>query len=96
MLVGMGHCQGGGADSFGQASQSPTSLQSAVFDKQHDAILALQDWRENDNKPNYLISARYKNGNESLGVEYTRKLCQYPEVRLRLRTARSSFHTTFR
>lgn len=81
----MGHCEGGnGADGFGRPQQQDDSLggsgQSAVFDEEHDAILALMRWVENGTAPDSLISASYVNKNKTEGVAFTRLLCPYPQV----------------
>ncbi|GAA6061897.1 hypothetical protein JCM10212_004715 [Sporobolomyces blumeae] len=83
-VPGMAHCSGGnGADSFGAASQKPSELggagQSATFDKKHDAVLAMIDWIENGNAPDELISTKYVNANKSMGIQFQRKLCPYPQ-----------------
>lgn len=72
-VPGMGHCRGGpGAPNFGQASQAPLNTggsgQSSVFDKQHDALLALRAWREEGEKPGVLIGAGYIGMDKRNGV----------------------------
>ncbi|GAA5990883.1 hypothetical protein JCM10908_000063 [Rhodotorula pacifica] len=83
-VPGMGHCRGGpGPFNFGGPGQRQNSLgggsQSAVFDKQHDMVLAMIDWVEKGNAPDQLIAAKYKNDNKTQGIAFTRPICPYPQ-----------------
>ena len=76
----MGHCRGGpGPFNFGGPGQRQDVLgggsQAAVFDKQHDMVLAIIDWVEKGNPPDTLIAAKYKNDNKTQGIAFTRPLC---------------------
>jgi hypothetical protein len=76
----MGHCSGGnGAYNFGAASQKQLATggtgQSSTFDKEHDMVLAMIDWIENDNAPKQIISSSYVQANKTQGVAFQRKLC---------------------
>lgn len=77
---------GNGADGFGRPGQTDDSLggsgQSAVFDPEHDAILALMRWVENGTAPDSLIGASYVDGDRTQGVAFSRILCPYPQVSL--------------
>ncbi|CCO37004.1 putative feruloyl esterase B-1 [Rhizoctonia solani AG-1 IB] len=83
VIPGMGHCQGNGADGLGGSIQSDDSQggngQSMIFDADHDAVLALIRWVENDTAPTSIIGAKYVNSNRTAGVEYSRVLCPYPQ-----------------
>ncbi|KAH8916180.1 tannase and feruloyl esterase [Atractiella rhizophila] len=84
LFAGMPHCRSGnGAYNFGGPGQSDLSingsLQSSVFDAQHDAILALMQWTEKGVAPNEIIGSKYINDNKNEGVKFERKLCPYPQ-----------------
>ncbi|KAG8735066.1 hypothetical protein FRC12_018234 [Ceratobasidium sp. 428] len=84
LIPGMTHCGGGaGADGFGRPQQAEDYLgglgQSLVFDRKHDAILALMDWVEKEKAPDSIIGASYQNGNKTQGVAFTRLFCPYPQ-----------------
>lgn len=84
LIPGMSHCgMGNGADGFGRPGQTDDSLggsgQSAVFDSQHDAVLALMQWVENGTAPDSLIGASYVNGDRTKGVAFSRIFCPYPQ-----------------
>ncbi|KAG8711144.1 hypothetical protein FRC09_020757 [Ceratobasidium sp. 395] len=84
LIPGMTHCGGGtGADGFGRPQQAEDYLgglgQSPVFDRKHDAILALMDWVEKEKAPDSIIGASYQNGNKTQGVAFTRLFCPYPQ-----------------
>ncbi|GAA5983068.1 hypothetical protein JCM10908_000144 [Rhodotorula pacifica] len=82
-IPGMDHCAGGpGPNSFGAVGQRQDVLggsgQPLSNDKEHDMILAMIDWVENNNAPDQLIAVKYKNDNKTQGVSFTRPLCPYP------------------
>ena len=73
MVAGMGHCFGGeGPSSFGQNGQ-----RAPQADAEHDTLLALERWVENDTAPGRFIASRLdsKTGNTSM----TRPICPYPQ-----------------
>jgi feruloyl esterase len=72
-IPGMAHCGGGpGTGNFGQADQVVTAAggqyQSSVFDAQHDALLALRDWREKSQVPGPIVAAKYRGDDKRKGV----------------------------
>ena len=74
-ITGMQHCQGGfGVNSFGQSGSTPP-LQN---DTQHDALLALIQWREAGAAPTQIIATKFNNDKVSNGVNMTRPVCPYP------------------
>ena len=73
MVAGMGHCFGGeGPSSFGQNGQ-----RAPQADAEHDTLLALERWVENDAAPEQFVASRLdsKTGN----VTMTRPICPYPQ-----------------
>ena len=73
MVAGMGHCFGGeGPSSFGQNGQ-----RAPQADAEHDTLLALERWVENDTAPGQFIASRLdsKTGNATM----TRPICPYPQ-----------------
>ncbi|CAE6505373.1 unnamed protein product [Rhizoctonia solani] len=84
MLPGVGHCGGGpGANAFGGAGQKGITRggqgQSHVFDARHDMILATMAWVEKDVPPESLVGVKYVNDNVTLGTEFNRLFCPYPQ-----------------
>ncbi|KAI5474312.1 hypothetical protein MNV49_003621 [Pseudohyphozyma bogoriensis] len=77
-VPGMGHCQGGyAANAFGSGRPG----NQAVADKEHDMVLALMDWTENGNAPEYIVGSSYVNSTvgAASGIAFQRKLCPYPK-----------------
>lgn len=80
VVPGLGHCRDGpGPGSFGGPGQRQDVLggaaQAAVFDKEHDMLLAMIDWVEKGKAPDSIIAAKYKNNNKTEGIAFTRPLC---------------------
>ncbi|ORY89735.1 Tannase/feruloyl esterase [Leucosporidium creatinivorum] len=80
----MNHCRGGHAAwNFGGPGQRDSSQNgtatSAVFDRDHDMILALMDWVELGVAPDAFIGTKYIEDDRRLGIEFQRKLCPYPQ-----------------
>jgi Tannase and feruloyl esterase len=75
MVPGMQHCIGGpGPSLFGQFSVIPGKTPK-------DSIyLALEQWVEKGVAPDQIITAKFKDGDPSKGIEMTRPLCPYPQV----------------
>ena len=79
-----GHCgYGPGAWNVGVAAQFDITKggggQDAQHDAEHDMVLALIDWVEKDKAPDHLIGAHYIGDDKRNGVEFTRKLCPWPQ-----------------
>ncbi len=72
MVPGMQHCGGGpGATSFGLGDAART-------DAGHE-VASLVQWVENGQAPDRPIATKYRDGDETKGVEMTRPLCAYPK-----------------
>ncbi|KAI5478525.1 feruloyl esterase-like protein [Pseudohyphozyma bogoriensis] len=80
-VPGMGHCSSGaGANAFGGEGQRAKGMPPLVEDSpKYDILMAMVDWIEQDTAPDYLIAASYVKNNATLGTQYTRKLCPYPQ-----------------
>jgi len=76
MVPGMGHCGGGpGPNQFYNGTFSPVPA-----DVQHNSLLALQRWVEEDVAPQQIIATKYVNDDPAHGVAQTRPLCVFPRV----------------
>ncbi|MGJ7511263.1 tannase/feruloyl esterase family alpha/beta hydrolase [Variovorax sp. GT1P44] len=77
-VPGMGHCSsitgGAGLGDFGQAYSS-----FVPKDKDHDVILKLVDWVENNSAPDSLIATRYSDPSGS-AIAMERPICTYPAI----------------
>ncbi|KAF2638410.1 feruloyl esteras-like protein B [Massarina eburnea CBS 473.64] len=73
-VSGTEHCgMGDGASSIGQDISSYASL-----DPSENILMAMVDWIEKGVAPETVTGTRFKNGTQSLGVEYKRAHCRYP------------------
>jgi feruloyl esterase len=85
MVPGMQHCYAGpGPNFFGQFDPSAltanTDQVSLAMDPQHNIFLALQQWVEEDTKPEGIIATKYFDDSDPrAGVKMTRPLCPYPQ-----------------
>lgn len=84
-VPGMLHCSGAVGDApwfFGggdAASLGPDVYGVPGFrDSEHDAVLALMKWVEEDVAPQWLVATKYVNDTVDLGVRRQRKICPYP------------------
>jgi feruloyl esterase len=88
LVPGMGHCQGTPTDVnapwyFAGANQAPSLGQTAYgvpgfTDKEHDVMLALMAWVEEDTAPTEIIATKYVNDTKHDEVLRQRALCMYP------------------
>ncbi|KAI5451864.1 hypothetical protein NCC49_001166 [Naganishia albida] len=79
-IPGMYHCNGGlGANAFGGGGQRSGGTPPLAVDSKHDVLAAMVNWVENGQAPTELIAAKYTNNNVTQGVQFTRKLCPYPQ-----------------
>ncbi|KAF2859141.1 putative ferulic acid Esterase/Feruloyl esterase [Piedraia hortae CBS 480.64] len=87
LVPGMQHCRGTAANApwyFAGANQAG-SINSYMYsvpsfsDAQHDALLALMAWVEQDTAPDRIIATKWVNDNPTLGVEAQRPICPYPK-----------------
>ncbi|KAK0542560.1 hypothetical protein OC846_006699 [Tilletia horrida] len=95
LVPGMAHCRlGDGPWNFGGAAQTDMGARPLSYDAKHDATLALFDWVEKGEEPEYIVGAAYKTREEQAGyqtttsirddrrfqygVKNTRKLCPWP------------------
>ena len=72
-IPGMAHCGGGlGTGNFGQADQVVSAAggayQSKQFDAEHDALLALRNWRERQQAPGKIIASKFNGDDIKKGV----------------------------
>lgn len=76
MVPGMGHCAGGpGANVFNGAGAG-----GAPMDKDHDVVVALENWVEKGVAPDHIIATKFQGDNPANPVAFTRKLCVYPDI----------------
>ncbi|KAF2656272.1 tannase-domain-containing protein [Lophiostoma macrostomum CBS 122681] len=84
-VPGMLHClqSNGDAPWYFGAGEQPGILGFDMYgvpgfrDAQHDAVLALIKWVEEDMAPDHIIATKYVNDTVSLGVKRQRKVCKY-------------------
>ena len=78
MVPGMSHCaMGPGANAFGQGVFAPSLHDNAAY----DMTRALETWVEEGIAPNKIIATKYIDNKPEKGVEFSRPLCPYPQVR---------------
>lgn len=76
----MNHCNGGdGANAIGGNNQRSAGMPPLKTDAAHDVLAAMVDWVENGKAPTQLIATKYNKNNVTQGVQFTRKLCPYPQ-----------------
>ncbi|RDW63653.1 hypothetical protein BP6252_11198 [Coleophoma cylindrospora] len=82
LIPGMQHCQNsvgdapwylGGAQTLANVTGVP-----GFEDKEHDALLALMDWVEKGNAPDYIITTKWQNDDPKQAVVRQRPVCKYP------------------
>ncbi|KAK5633597.1 hypothetical protein RRF57_009311 [Xylaria bambusicola] len=84
LIPDMGHCSGSvtGPWYLAAGSQPLTGATHSVpgyEDAEHDIILAMMNWVENDEAPDHLIATKFVGDNAALGVQSQRPLCVYPK-----------------
>ncbi|RAH73784.1 tannase and feruloyl esterase [Aspergillus aculeatinus CBS 121060] len=89
-VPGMEHCTSTPSDQdapyYMNGDSQAGSLSGTIFgvpgfnDSKHDLILAMVDWVENDNAPDYLIPTKYKNDVVADGVDKQRPICPWPSL----------------
>ncbi|KAI1263567.1 feruloyl esterase B precursor [Xylariaceae sp. FL1019] len=84
LIPDMGHCSGSttgpsyiaaGSQALGGATHSVPGYEDA----EHDIILAMMKWVEEDEAPDHLIATKFVNDTAGLGVQSQRPLCVYPK-----------------
>ncbi|CAJ2507122.1 Uu.00g083080.m01.CDS01 [Anthostomella pinea] len=84
LIPGMDHCMSsalapwyiaGGSQQLTGATHSVPGYEDA----DHDVVLALMKWVEQDSAPEQLIATKYVNDTATLGVQSQRPLCLYPK-----------------
>jgi hypothetical protein len=77
MVPGLAHCRGGpGANAFGQPSlNAPTKV-----DSQHDLLMALEHWVEQDRAPERLIASKFERDDVTKPIVRTLPLCPFPAM----------------
>jgi len=81
-VPGMAHCQGGfSANAFGGSGQAAAGMPPASLDPAHNILAAMVQWVENGVAPasKSITATAWKGNNATMGMEFTRPLCQYPE-----------------
>jgi feruloyl esterase len=86
LVPGMLHCHFGSGDApwfFGAASGlenlgSSIHSISGFEDAEHDAMLALMKWVEEDVALSWIVGTEFVNDSVPLGVRRQRKICPYP------------------
>lgn len=77
LVPGMQHCQGsiedapwymGGVQTLNDVVGVP-----GFEDKEHDALLALMEWVEKGDAPDYIVTTKWKNDDPTQGVERQRR-----------------------
>jgi feruloyl esterase len=84
LVPGMNHCSGSTVAPWyiAAGSQSVTGASHSVpgyEDADHDIILAMMKWVEEDEAPEKLIATKFVNDTATKGVERQRPLCVYPK-----------------
>ncbi|KAH9904948.1 tannase and feruloyl esterase [Xylariomycetidae sp. FL2044] len=85
LVPGMDHCSGSTVAPWYIAggSQGPvdgvTHSVPGYEDADHDIILAMMKWVEEDSAPEQLIATKFVNDSATLGVQSQRPLCVYPK-----------------
>ena len=75
MVPGMLHCGiGPGPNNFGQRSNGPNQA------PENNIIKALEAWVEQGRVPEYLMATKYIEDDPQRGVQFTRRLCPYPDI----------------
>ncbi|KAI5478379.1 hypothetical protein MNV49_005128 [Pseudohyphozyma bogoriensis] len=77
-VPGMGHCAGGTAAQYFGNGRAGNKVAS---DPKQDMVLALIDWTENGNAPEYIVGSQAVNTTVGIssGIAFQRKLCPYPQ-----------------
>ncbi|KAI1335283.1 feruloyl esterase B precursor [Xylariaceae sp. FL0016] len=84
LIPGMNHCSGsdvapwyiaGGSQSLTGATHSVPGYEDA----EHDVILAMMKWVEEDSAPEKLVATKFVNDTATEGVQSQRPLCVYPK-----------------
>ncbi|KAI2613396.1 tannase and feruloyl esterase [Hypoxylon sp. NC1633] len=84
LIPGMNHCAASNIAPWyiASASQTISGTTHSVpgfEDAEHDIILAMMRWVEQDEAPDYLIATKFVNDSASLGIQTQRPLCPYPK-----------------
>ncbi|KAH7153514.1 Tannase/feruloyl esterase [Dactylonectria macrodidyma] len=87
LVPGLEHCSGTPSNQDAawyiagpsQASYWTSLPPNPVDDAHHDSMLALMDWVEQGNAPEYLVYANYMNNSNPVELKKTRKVCPYPQ-----------------
>ncbi|EDU47564.1 Tannase domain containing protein [Pyrenophora tritici-repentis] len=73
-VSGTGHCRGGnGAHAIGQGGGEING-----YEPSNNILMALVDWVEKGNAPDYIMGTKFVNDTESLGIELQRAHCRFP------------------
>lgn len=90
LVPGMQHCAGGVGNAswfFGGSGQGSNlvpakaagTLGEAFYDAEHDALLALMKWVEEDTAPERLVATKFLDDSLEKGVVLQRPLCPFPQ-----------------
>ncbi|KAK8096976.1 hypothetical protein PG999_012920 [Apiospora kogelbergensis] len=84
LIPGMGHCNGGpGPWYIAGGSQEVANVTFSVpghVDADHDVVLAMMRWVEEEAAPAQLIGTKFVGDNGAAGIESQRPICLYPKT----------------
>lgn len=77
-ISGMNHCNSGpGAWVLGQGGNAAAA--GVPFEREKNVLRAMVDWVERGVAPSYIEGTKFVNDTVSLGVDFTRRHCKYPQ-----------------
>ncbi|KAH6614942.1 Tannase/feruloyl esterase [Boeremia exigua] len=77
-VSGMNHCNSGpGAWVLGQGGNAAAA--GIPFERQKNVLRAIVDWVEQGAAPSHIEGTKFINDTVSLGVDFTRRHCKYPQ-----------------
>ncbi|KAK6858050.1 ferulic acid Esterase/Feruloyl esterase [Apiospora arundinis] len=84
LIPGMGHCNGGpGPWYIAGGSQDVANVTHSVpghIDADHDVVLAMMRWVEEEAAPKQLIGTKFVGDDGAKGIESQRPICLYPKM----------------
>ena len=55
-----------------------TAVETTTLDPQHNVLMRMVDWVENENAPETVTGVKYVNDDPTQGVAFVRNHCKYP------------------
>ena len=86
LVPGMGHCSGSSSQAPWYVSAGSQDIKGTTHsvpgfeDPEHDVILAIMKWVEEDGAPDQLIATKFQDDDASAEVAVQRPLCPYPKL----------------